>query len=74
MSPLDYKEQKLSKNEARKQIAKIMRQHPENVRFSKHALIELGRDDLTHTDALNVLTSPDSKIHREGEWELPLSA
>lgn len=50
-------------------MAKIMSHHPENVRFSKHAMVELANDDLTPTDALNVLKSPDAKIHREGEWE-----
>jgi hypothetical protein len=69
MSPADYKEQKLSRNEARKQISKIMNQHPENVRFSRHAIKELKNDDLTPTDALNVLKSPDAKINQEGEWE-----
>ncbi len=69
MSPIDYKDQKLSRNEARKQISKIMSQHPKNLRFSRHAILELENDDLTLTDALNVLKSPDSKIYQEGEWE-----
>lgn len=46
-----------------------MSAHPENVRFSRHAIIELANDDLTPTDALNVFKSPDAKIHQEGEWE-----
>jgi hypothetical protein len=69
MSPDDYREERLSRNEARKQITKILSQHPENIRFSRHALVELKNDDLTLTDALNLLKSPASKIHLEGEWE-----
>ena len=69
MSPSDYRVQKLSRNEARKQISEMMKQHPENVRFSRHAIIELQKDNLTTTDVLNVLKSPDSKIYKEGEWE-----
>ncbi len=69
MSPTDYKDQRLSRNEARKQISKIMSQYPENVRFSRHAIKELENDELTPTDALNVLKSPDAKINQDGEWE-----
>jgi hypothetical protein len=46
-----------------------MSTHPENVRFSRHAIVELANDDLTPTDALNVLKSLDAKIHQEGKWE-----
>lgn len=69
MSPDDYKEDRLNKNEARKQIAKIVSQHPENIRFSRHAFKELQNDNLTPTDALNVLKSPDAKILQDGEFE-----
>lgn len=69
MSPSDYKLEKLNRNEARKLAAKIMSQTPQNVRFSRHAIEELTHDDLTTTDAINVLTSPDSRIHQDGEWE-----
>lgn len=69
MSPIDYKEQRLSRNEARKQIAKVVAHSPQNVRFSRHALDELRADELTPTDALNVLKSPDAKINMEGEFE-----
>ncbi len=69
MSPTDYKEQRLSRTEAKKHISKIMSQHPGNVRFSRHAIQELKNDDLTTTDALNVLKSHDAKINQDGEWE-----
>lgn len=69
MSPIDYKASRLNRNEARKQVTKILSQHPEAVRFSRHALEELEKDDLTTGDALNVLRSPDSKIHKDGELE-----
>lgn len=39
------------------------------VRFSRHALCELEKDGLTTVDALNILKSPDSKIHQDGEFE-----
>jgi hypothetical protein len=68
MSPIDFRVQKLNRHEARKLIAKIMTNSPECVRFSSHALRELANDSLTTTDALNVLKSPDSKIHQEGEF------
>jgi hypothetical protein len=69
MSPHDYRSGKLGKNEARKLISKIVVQHPENIRFSGHAIKELAADDLTVTDALNVLKSPDGRIHQDGELE-----
>lgn len=59
MSPLDYKEQRLSRNEARKQISKIVSDNPGNIRFSKHAVEELENDDLTTADALR---SPDDDL------------
>ena len=68
MSPIDYKEQRLSRNEARKQISKILSQHSENIRFSRHSLDELKMDNLTPTDGLNVLKSPDAKLNMDGEW------
>ncbi len=46
-----------------------MVQQPENIRFSGHAIKELNADDLTVTDALNVLKSPDARIHQDGEFE-----
>jgi uncharacterized phage infection (PIP) family protein YhgE len=69
MSPNDYKDQRLSRNEARKQISKIMSQSPGNARFSKHAIEELDKDGLTTADAINVLKSTDAKIFKDGEWE-----
>ncbi len=69
MSHSDYKTIKLDRNEARKLISKITAQHPENIRFSGHSIRELANDQLTTVDALNVLKSPDSKIHSEGELE-----
>ena len=69
MSSIDYKENKLHKNEARKQISKIVGQHSENIVFSRHALVELGKDDLTVVDALNIIKSPDSKIAIDGELQ-----
>lgn len=67
-SHCDYKTHRLQKEEARKLISKILR-HPHYVLFSKHAQEELGKDGLETSDAINVLTSADSKILRDGEFE-----
>lgn len=69
MSPLDFKACKLNKNEARKQVTKVVTTHPERVFFTRHAREELENDDLTTVDAWNVLKSPDSKILGEGEFK-----
>jgi hypothetical protein len=66
MSPTDFKVQRLSRQEARKFVSKIVNQRPENIRFSRHAIQELSNDDLATVDALNVLKSPDAKIHHDG--------
>ncbi len=68
MSPINYKEQRLTQNEARKLIAKIVHASDDKIRFSNHSIIELRNDGLTSVDALNVLKSTDSKIYQEGEW------
>ena len=67
MSPSNYKEEKLSRNEARKLIAKVMASNPYKVRFTGHSLEEMAKDDLKTTDVLNILKSVDSRIHEEGE-------
>lgn len=69
MSPSNYNTVRLSRNEARKLIAKIVKEHPENIRFSSHSNKELAADGLFHVDVLNVLQSADSRIHSEGELE-----
>lgn len=69
MSPIDYKEQRLSRNEARKHTLKIMNTYPGNVLVSRHATEELANDNLTTTDVLNVLKSPDARIHQDGDWK-----
>lgn len=69
MSPVDYKTHRLSRSEARKQIAKIMNHLSGKFYFSHHTRIELENDDLTTGDALNVLKSPDPKINIDGEFE-----
>ena len=66
---LDIRTKRLDKAQARKLIAQIVRNNPDNIRFSKHALIELGNDNLTTSDALNVIKSSHSRILSDGEWE-----
>jgi hypothetical protein len=69
LSPNNYRTDKLSKNEARKQIQSVVSKYPRNVWFSRHALDELFNDELTTADAINVLKSSSSKIYEEGELE-----
>ena len=69
MSPSDYRGQKLDRQEARKQVSKIISKNPNEVRFSVHATQELMKDGLTTVDAQNVLKSSDAKIHQDGEFE-----
>ncbi len=45
----------------------IVTKHPENVSFSRHAIEELGNDDLSTVDAINVLKSQSARIEEEGE-------
>lgn len=67
MSPIDFKSTKLSRNEARKLVSKIMTLYSGNIYFSRHAMQELSYDDLSTVDTLNLLKSSDSRIHDEGE-------
>ncbi len=69
MAPVDYKVQRMSRNEARKQVTKIVTATPGEIRFSGHALKELSADGLTTLDALNVLKSTASRINAEGELD-----
>ncbi|MEK6705276.1 MAG: hypothetical protein AABZ06_05765 [Bdellovibrionota bacterium] len=62
----NYRTTKTNRTQARKQLAEMVQRHPENVRFSKHALDELANDDLTTVDAWNVLKSGDARIVDEG--------
>ena len=66
---LDLRIHKLNRNQARKLITEIAVQDPGNIRFSKHALEELGKDNLTTGDVLNVIKSPAAKIVDEPEME-----
>lgn len=69
MSPSDYRSQRMNRQEARKLVGKIMSAEQHNVVVSGHARDELLKDNLTTGDAINILTSPDAKIHDEGEME-----
>lgn len=69
MSPQDYRQQRLNKNEARKLIAKIMAKTPEKVVFTAHAQKRMAERGLATTDAMNVLCSPSSRIISEPEFK-----
>jgi hypothetical protein len=68
MSIIDYRTKRLSKTEALKKVKIILKQHPQNVRFSGHAIKELDADSLTIQDAKNVLLSADCRITEEPEF------
>lgn len=65
----DYRTHKLDRNQARKLISEIVHRHPAHVRFSRHALEEMRKDNLTTVDILNVIKSPSAKVLHEGELE-----
>lgn len=64
----DYKSDKLDRTHARKTIAEIVARFAHNVHFSRHALEEMAKDDLTTVDVWNVLKSADARIIDEGEF------
>lgn len=58
----------MPKNQARKHLSQILNSGA-NIHFSKHAIIELGKDGLNTVDAINVLKSPAAMILSEAEFE-----
>ena len=66
---MNYQTTRVDRNFARKLIIKIIQNHRYNIYFSKHALNEMRKDDLTTFDVWNVLKSSHSMIFREGELE-----
>lgn len=70
VSKKNYRTDRLSKEEARKLISKIVLEGKNNyVIFTTHALNQLEERDLLTTDILNIVKSADSKIHDGGEFE-----
>lgn len=69
MSIIDYRKKRLDKNQARKLISLIVTQFPQNIFFSRHALVEIKKDDLTTSDILNVIKSGHAQIHSDAELE-----
>lgn len=67
MSSNDIKSLKLNRNQARKLILEIANRYPQNIFFSKHALAEIKKDNLTTVDIWNVVKSSDAKILDEPE-------
>lgn len=67
MSTSDIRGKRTHKNEARKLITQIVGGSQAQVRFSRHALEEMEKDELTTVDIWNVLKSSSSKIFGEGE-------
>lgn len=65
----DHRSKRLDRYQARKRIATIAREHPKNIRFSRHALEEMLKDDLMMADILNVIKSPSAKILSDAELE-----
>ena len=69
MSITDYRTQKLDRNQARKLISEIAHRYPAHIRFSRHALEEIRKDNLTTADILNVIKSSSAKVLHGGELE-----
>ncbi|HCU23891.1 MAG TPA: hypothetical protein DF383_02645, partial [Deltaproteobacteria bacterium] len=68
MSKGDLRCRRLDKNQARKLVSKIVQENPSGIYYTQHCLKELENDDLTTSDILNVLKSPDSKILDQPEF------
>jgi hypothetical protein len=68
-SSIDLRSVKLDKAQARKLISEIASRHPQNIRFSKHALEESKKDNLTIIDLINVIKSSAARILDEPELE-----
>ena len=66
---MNYQTTRIDRNLARKLIVKIVQNHRYNIYFSKHALKEMRKDDLTTFDVWNTLKSPHSMIIRDSELE-----
>lgn len=64
---VDYGTVKLNRTQARKTVTGILKQHPENIKFTAHAEEEMVKDGLTTVDAWNVLNSGAARIVDEGE-------
>lgn len=69
ISKVDYRARRLDKTQARKRILEIANRYPANIIYSKHALKELKKDNLTISDVLNVIKSPSAKIIHDAEFE-----
>lgn len=67
MSPSDYKQQRLNRNEARKLISRLVLE--QKIRFLKHAFERMDERGVSFQDAMNVLESPASFILGDGELE-----
>lgn len=65
----DYRQKRLDKTQARKLVTEITNRFPANIRYSKHALEELKKDDLTVADVLNIIKSSDARIINEPDFE-----
>lgn len=67
MSSLNYKTTRISRDEARKLIAKILQEYPASVIWTKHGQERLLERGLTNDDIYNILVSPHARILDEGE-------
>lgn len=69
MSSDDFRQKRQEKTKARKLVAQIVNRNPVKIIFSRHALEEILKDNLTTVDVLNILKSPDARVNKEGEYE-----
>lgn len=67
MSTTNYKTKRVSREEARKLIAKILQDYPASTLWSAHCSQRMNERDLTTLDVFNVLNSPHARVMNEGE-------
>lgn len=67
MSNSNYKTSRISREEARKLIAKILQDYPASVLWTKHGQERLLERSLTSDDVFNVLVSPHARVLEDGE-------
>lgn len=67
MSDTNYKLTKITKEEARKIVARIIQDYPAGILWTRHCLERLEERCLTTDDVYNVLASPQSRVLIEGE-------
>lgn len=67
MSPQNYKTTRVSRDEARKLVARILQEYPASIFWTAHCMDRLIDRELSTDDVFNVLNSPHARVLIEGE-------